>query len=203
MIMDYGAAPEKVHVVAPGVDLDQWFPGSRKQSDKPQLLFVGADFDRKGGRLLLDVYRRHLRDECDLHVVTRYAIAQEPGVHVHTNMKVGDRRLRELYQECDALVLPTLADCFSMAALEAMACGLPVVISAVGGIPEIVIDGQTGMLIDPGSGDSLLQAIRAIIASPALRRQLGRAGRRRAEQLFNARIQSATTLGIMGAGAVQ
>jgi glycosyltransferase involved in cell wall biosynthesis len=197
MVADYGAHADRVHVVPPGVDLDRWVPAARRDSARPRLLFVGGDFERKGGPLLLDVFRRHLRGECDLRLVTRASVAPEPGVFVHNGLEVGDVRLRELYQSSDVLVLPTLADCFSMAALEAMACGLPVVISAVGGIPEIVVDGETGILIAPGSGSSLLEAVRALLASPGLRTQLGSAGRRRAEQYFDARLQSATTLEIM------
>lgn len=204
MISDYGASPENVHVVPPGIDLEQWFPLSRQEaSRRPRLLFVGADFERKGGRLLLDVYRRHLRDECDLHLVTRSPVDPEPGVQVHSDLKIGDGRLRELYQNSDVLVIPTLADCFSMAALEAMACGLPVVISGVGGIPEIVIDSVTGMLITPGSGGSLLQALRTILASPSAAQRLGRSGRHRAEQLFDGRVQSAVTLDIIASAGAQ
>ena len=203
MIEDYGARTESVHVVPPGIDLDYWHPDAGRRSVRPRVLFVGSDFERKGGPLLLDTFRRYLRDECDLHLVTRRSIAPEPGVHVYTDMKIGDARLRDLYQSCDMLVIPTLADCFSMAALEAMACGLPVVISEVGGIPEIVIEGETGFLIAPGQGQSLLAALRVLLASPAQRRTLGGNGRRRAEQLFNGRVQSEKTLAIMGASTRQ
>ena len=164
MVRDYGAHEEQVHVVPPGVDLEHWFPIEREAGRRPRLLFVGADFERKGGPMLLDVYRKHFRNEADLHLVTRAAIEPEPGVEVHNNLGVGDASLRELYQTSDALVLPTLADCFSMAALEAMACGLPVVISAVGGVPEIVIDGETGMLVAPGQEGSLVRAVRVILS---------------------------------------
>jgi glycosyltransferase involved in cell wall biosynthesis len=203
MVKDYGASPDKVHVVAPGIDLEQWFPIPRTQSGLPRLLFVGADFERKGGPLLLDVYRHHLRGHCELHIVTKRLIETEPDVHVYAGLGVGDGRLHELYQTCDALVLPTLADCFSMAALEAMACGLPVIISAVGGIPEIVLDGETGLVVPPGRGDSLLQALRTILTSPDRGRQFGLAGRRRAERLFDARQQAATTLSIMASAGTQ
>jgi glycosyltransferase involved in cell wall biosynthesis len=190
-----------VHVVPPGIDLEQWKPVERGLDRRPRLLFVGADFERKGGPLLLDVYRRYLRDETDLHLVTRAVLPSEPGVFVHNDLGVGDPRLRELYQTSDMLVLPTMADCFSIAALEAMACGLPVVISRTGGIPEIVIDGETGMLVAPGKADSLLRALRVMLTSPDVRRRMGEDGRRRVERHFDARVQAATTVGIMSEAA--
>ncbi len=201
MVADYGAREEAVHVVPPGIDLEQWAPVERDPDRRPRLLFVGADFERKGGPLLLDMYRRHLRDETDLHLVTRAALPPELGVFVHNELGVGDPRLRELYQTSDVLVLPTLADCFSIAALEAMACALPVVISRTGGIPEIVIDGETGMLVAPGQADSLLRALRVMLTSAAVRRRMGEAGRRRVERHFDARVQAATTVGIMSEAA--
>lgn len=201
MIRDYGAAEAKVRVLPPGIDLEQWFPVIREAERKPRLLFVGGDFNRKGGHLLLDVYRRHLRHECELHIVTREAVPEEPGLCVHRGLKVGDPGLRALYQASDVMVLPTLADCFSMAALEAMACGLPVVISALGGIPEIVVDGTTGILIPPGNGESLLSALRMLLSSPQTMRRYGQAGRRRAEQFFDARTQSAMTVALMSSMA--
>lgn len=202
MVDDYGADENAVHVVPPGIDLAAWEPAKRDRAERPRLLFVGGDFERKGGPLLLDVYRHHLRGEADLHVVTRARLEREPGVYVHTDLVMGDERLRKLYQSCDLLVLPTLADCFSIAALEAMACGLPVIISRTGGVPEIVIDGETGILVPPGRGDSLLAAIRVMLASRSLRGRMGAAGRERAERRFDAGVQAATTLRIMsGEGA--
>lgn len=203
MIHDYGAPPDNVRVVPPGIDLDRWTPAPRADRPRPRLLFVGADFERKGGPLLLDVFRRHLRGQCDLRIVTRSPVHEAPDVEVHVGLKVGDSKIRELYQTSDVLVIPTLADCYSMAALEAMACGLPVIISAVGAISEIVVDGEIGMLIPPGSGDSLLRAIRTLLASRGASTRLGRAGRARVEQFFDARKQTAATFAAMAAlGAI-
>jgi glycosyltransferase involved in cell wall biosynthesis len=193
MIQDYGVPADRVHVIAPGVDIQRWTPalGPSPARSRPQLLFVGGDFERKGGALLLDVYRTHLRHTVDLHLVTRAPVAPEPGVTVHRRFDPGSTGLLELYQRCDLLVVPTLADCFSMAAIEGMACGLPVVISAVGGIPEIVSDGISGSLVPPGDGLALLAAIDALLADPVRRRRFGRAGRAIATRRFDAAIQSA------------
>lgn len=198
MTRDYGVDPGKIHVLPPGVDVERWRPGLRSAAGaRVQLLFVGADFERKGGQLLLDLFRRELRETCELHLVTRAAIEPEPGVHVHGSFQTGAAGLLDLYQRCDALVLPTLADCFSMAALEAMACGLPVVISSVGGIPEIVVDGQTGALIPVGDRAALGRAILALVGDPGLRVRWGTTGRKRVTACFNAAVQAARTARIL------
>jgi glycosyltransferase involved in cell wall biosynthesis len=200
MVRDYGADPERVHVLHPGVDLERWRPAAgRVTAGRVQLLFVGGDFERKGGPLLLDVFREHLRDRCDLHLVTRANVPDEPGVHVYRGLGPTDPRLLALYQRSDVLVVPTLADCFSMAGLEAMACGLPVVTSRVGGIPEIVVDGETGALIAPGDGGALAATLRALAGDPDLRRSWGAAGRLRAEACFDAGTQAARTAALLAA----
>jgi len=69
--------------------------------------------------------------------------------------------------------------------LEAMAAGLPIIASAVGGVPEVVRDGETGVLVPPREPRALAVAIEALAADPALRRRVGEAGRRRAEAEFD------------------
>jgi glycosyltransferase involved in cell wall biosynthesis len=192
MIEDYEADPARVQVLPPGVDIAGWRPPQSTgiRHDHLQLLFVGADFERKGGPMLLDIFRRHLRDTCDLHLVTRVAASPEPGVTIHTGYAPGAPELMNLFQSADLLVVPTLADCFSMAAIEAMACGLPVITSPVGGIPEIVEHGVTGLLPPTGDGRRLLESIRTLRDDDGLRRRLGAAGRDVAVRRFNATTQA-------------
>lgn len=189
MIKDYGADPAKVTVIAPGIDTARWSAKRKEKSGPVRLLFVGGDFDRKGGRLLLELYRSHLHDRCQLDIVTTANLEDEPGVRVHRGLVPTDPRLQDLYQSADIFVLPTLADCFSMAALEAMASGLPVVISDVGGIGDIVVDGETGRLVLPGDGRGFLEATTALVAEPGTRARFGAAGRRRVEDKFDATRQ--------------
>jgi glycosyltransferase involved in cell wall biosynthesis len=87
------------------------------------------------------------------------------------------------------VVLPSttatgIAEGFNITALEAMALGRPVVASAVGGLPEVVIDGETGLLVAPGDVDSLASAVRRLVEDPVLARTLGEAGRIRAAEAF-------------------
>ena len=72
-----------------------------------------------------------------------------------------------------------------MSVLEAMAAGLPVVASAVGGVPELVREGETGMLVPPRDSAALAEALRRLVDDPALRDRLGEAGRRRVEREFS------------------
>nr|MDP8943696.1 glycosyltransferase family 4 protein [Actinomycetota bacterium] len=87
----------------------------------------------------------------------------------------------------DVVVHPSRVDAFPTALLEAMAAGVPVVATAVGGIPEIVDHGRTGILIDaPASVEALARALEALVEDPALRRRLGEAGRARRAREFTA-----------------
>ena len=189
-VEDYGVPDARISIIPPGVHLDDWTPpvGTHRagQAEAPRLLFVGADFERKGGDLLLDVYRRHFAGRSELHLVTKAPVTAAPGIHIYRDFTPNDPALRRLYHTCDALVLPTRADCFSLASIEAMAAGLPVITTAVGGIPEIVADGESGYLIQPGDGAALRAAIEAMLADGSRRRTMGVQGRAIAEERFDA-----------------
>jgi glycosyltransferase involved in cell wall biosynthesis len=170
LVHTYGVPLAKIHVIPPGVDVQRWRPGPRHGSrERVQLLFVGGNFRRKEGQLLLDVYRElGLHDRADLHLKTRNRVTPSPGVVVHHNLENNSLELLELYRRADVFVLPTLADCFSIASIEAMATGLPVITSALGGIPDIVDHGEMGYLIPPGDRRSLGDMLTRLIADDRL-----------------------------------
>jgi glycosyltransferase involved in cell wall biosynthesis len=198
-VQDYGVPESKTRTVAPGVDLARWTPGNGHQkSGLPRLLFVGGNLVRKGGDLLLETFRSHFRGRCLLDIVTRDELAEEEGVRVHRGLEATSPALLELYRNASAFVLPTRGDCFSIASMEAMAMSLPVVVSAVGGIPEIVEQGRSGYLIAPGDGRSLRQAIEPLLGDPTKRRELGARGRALAEQRYDAKKVSDKLLELLG-----
>jgi len=89
-----------------------------------------------------------------------------------------------LLGELDLLVLPSLWEGFGLVLLEAMAAGRPVVASAVGPIPEVVADGETGLLVPPEDPAALADAIVRVLLDADLAARLGGAGRRRVERFF-------------------
>lgn len=174
----YDVPPGKVTVIAPGVDVDAWTTGAPGPVGGPiRLLFVGGDLHRKGGNDLLAAFRslraRRADLEVELHLVTKTPVAAEPGVVVHHGLGPNSAELRALYGRADIFCLPTSGDCLPMVLSEAGACGLPLVSTAVGAIPEIVRDGETGLLVPPRDRAALTAALERLVVDGALRRRLG------------------------------
>jgi glycosyltransferase involved in cell wall biosynthesis len=86
----------------------------------------------------------------------------------------------------DVFVQPSLDEGFGMAALEAMAAGLPVVGTSVGGLPELIDDGRTGYVVPPSDATALAGRLRELLVDPERRREMGTAGRRRVRERFSA-----------------
>lgn len=96
----------------------------------------------------------------------------------------GHSALPALYQQADILVLPSHSEALGRSVMEAMACGLPVVASRVGGIVDLVEDGQTGFLVPPGDSKALKEKISLLVANPDLRTQMGTRARSRIEEIM-------------------
>ena len=91
----------------------------------------------------------------------------------------------ELLAGADLFVLSSRSEGLPLSILEAMAAGLPVVASSVGGVPELVVEGETGLLVPPGDPHALAAAMERLLDDPALRRRLGAAGRTRVSEHFD------------------
>lgn len=197
----------KVVVLHPGIDLEKW-PQRPPQprGARFRLLFIGGDLQRKGAAALLDAFDLGLGTHCDLELVTQSAylppalaarIRNTPHVRLHLDLTHQDDELRQLYATCDAFILPTKGEASSWVALEAMATGLPVIITPVGGIPDIVHDGETGLLIAPEDPPALVAAVERLRQDESLCTRLIRQGRAHVEAYFNAHTNTARMLTIL------
>ncbi|HEY9852746.1 MAG TPA: glycosyltransferase family 4 protein [Leptolyngbyaceae cyanobacterium] len=190
VVEDFQIDEEKVKVVYPGIPI-QKIPAqdwSKKDREKPfQILFIGGDFERKGGQDLLEVFLEHFGEQAELHLVTQAPVkCNHPRVHIHDDVKAYTPKWLALYHQADMFVMPTYAEPFGWVFIEAMAAGLPVIATRVNAIPEIVSHQETGFLVNPGDRAELACRISQLIDNPNLAREMGEKGRKVVEQKFNA-----------------
>jgi glycosyltransferase involved in cell wall biosynthesis len=107
---------------------------------------------------------------------------------------VPHHQLSLLYARAAVVACPSRREGFGVACAEAMAHGRPVVASAVGGLLDLVVDGQTGVLVPPGDADALREALKHVLGKTELRRRMGTAARKRAEGLLSWERTTAATL---------
>jgi len=129
----------------------------------PQIIFVGT------GPL-----HDHLQN-----IITKFAL--DNSVHLFGFCE----NVNQIYQEADIVILPTLYESFGNVLLEAMAAGKPIIASKVGGVPEIVKDEETGILVSPGDPVALAEAIKVLCSDENLRKKMGIAGRNRVLNHFS------------------
>jgi glycosyltransferase involved in cell wall biosynthesis len=192
---EYGVPLERLAVVPEPIDLevwdDQFWRAPRRARNGPVVLSVARMYPRK-----------RLSDLLHAAAILR---ARVPGIQVrivgrgpeweavsrlHAALGLGDsvvllgdltrERLAEEYVNASVFCLPSVQEGFGIVFLEAMAAELPVVACRIAAIPEVVLDGTTGLLVGPRDPGALAEALERLIGEPALARRLGRDGRRRA-----------------------
>lgn len=196
-----GVSQDRVKPVHVGLDLSVWqyrLRTERSPKSRVRILFVGGEFFRKGGADLLEVFNTRLSGSTELHLVTKTPLeALPPNVHVYSDMNANDVRLAELYRFADILVHPTRSDLSSWVVLEAMASGCTVVTTPVGGITDLVLDSETGFLVEPGNPEALASAIEKLVEDPVRRRAMADRAREVIERNFNAALNAPVILSMM------
>ena len=217
----FHVAPERVHVIHNGIDTEEYRPVQSRQrlqqygidAGRPYVLFVGRVSRQKGIVHLVNAIP-HIDREAqmvlcagapdtpeiakELEDAVRRVVATRG--HVVWIRDMVDRPTAiELYSHAAVFCCPSLYEPFGIINLEAMACETPVVASAVGGIPEVVVHGETGFLVpverqaessfepaDPARfSRDLARSINALLADGLLRKAMGKKGRQRCEALFS------------------
>ncbi len=195
LVKEYGISEHRITVIPPGVDVDVWNISESERAagqNNPMLriLFVGGDFQRKGGPVLLQCAACAAPDTI-VDIVTREDVIKPAGashLNIHRDLNAGTPELLALYRNANMFVLPSLGETFGLSIMEAMAMRLPVVTTNIGAIPELVVDGETGILVPPNSPGALNDAIQRLQKDPDLRIRMGNAGRKRVEEFFGSAV---------------
>lgn len=184
-------AAERVAVVPNGVDASAFAPGAPPRTGR--VLAVGRLSGRKNFETLVRAAAL-LRGRVTALVIvgrdgglaSRLAReARRSGVPLALLASASQGELARELARADVFALPTRYEAQGIAFLEAMACAIPCVGGDVGGVPEVVVDGETGALVAPDDADALARAIAGYLDDPGLARAHGAAGRRRVEERFD------------------
>ncbi len=183
----YGANPERLCVSPPGIDHSIFTPGDKEAArrwlglpDRPIVLFAGRIQALKGIDIAISALA-HMNQPAALVIVGGpsgraglaeiehlEALAAGLGIaeRVHMISPQPHEQLARFYQAADVLVMPSRSETFGLVAAEAQACGLPVVASRIGGLPFVVDDGRSGILVDVGDEPAVAEALDHIIGDP-------------------------------------
>ncbi len=200
LITLYAADPDRVHTIAPGVDLDRFSPGDVAAAraavgvpaDAVVLLFVGRIQPLKAPDVMLRAAARLVQDDPDLARRLRVLVVGAPsgsgldaplalselaaGLGISEQVRfappVPPDRLADYYRAADVTVVPSYNESFGLVALESQACGTPVVAAAVGGLTTAVAAGRSGLLIPGHDPADYAAAVRRIVDDPAFARDL-------------------------------
>lgn len=194
----YGLDPRQVTVLANGVDTQTFSPnGPLNPRQRPYCLTVGRLGPRKGLEDLLHCARFLIEPFPDLQFLIAgsgplegqlQAVIKKYGLHGRVTLlgHIGHRsQLAELYRGATAYIHPAHYEGLPTVLLEAMACGRPVVATAVGGALDVIEDGHNGLLVPPKTPQAMAAAVARIVRNPGLATQLGRAARRTVEERYS------------------
>ena len=202
--------PRRLKVIHNGIDLNTWYPNTGIETRRAfeiegdYILFVGRTSRQKGMVHLIDAmeYVDHdvrlicctsAPDTPEVEKEIAEKVACQPRI-LWINTLLREEQSIELYSNASVFVCPSVYEPFGIINLEAMACEIPVVASAVGGIQEVVIDKETGLLVPPADPRALAEAINTLLRDKSMARRMGLAGRARIEKHFSWDLIASQTL---------
>lgn len=203
---DFGVSDDQLHVVPLGVDTELFRPAEHRVPGRI-IAIASADVPLKGvSNLLHAVARLRARHNLDVQLVSKLEpngptekLIAELGISdiVHASSGLPDEELAGLLASAEIACIPSLYEGFSLPAVEAMASGTPIVASRAGALPEVLgAEGDCARLVPPGDIDRLTAVLGELLDSPAQRRALGAAGRRRALDVFSWESVAAQTVSV-------
>jgi glycosyltransferase involved in cell wall biosynthesis len=193
---------DDIHVVRCGIEPEAYVPDPRVGSPGiPRILCVGRLIHFKGQSLLLHAVAELTARGINAEAVfvgsgpkraELEALAERLGVSERATFlgAVGQDEIRSIYGSADVFCLPSMAEGLPVVLMEAMALELPVVTTRIMGIPELVEDGSTGLLVAPGRVGGVVEALERLLTDSDLRARLGRDGRRRVLAEFDVNLSA-------------
>jgi glycosyltransferase involved in cell wall biosynthesis len=187
----------RVRVVANGVDTERWVPSAVASSGPARVLLPGRLMPAKGQETLVRaapaILARHpatrfvlLGADAAGESVRLRELARQLGVESALELTPWTGDPRPIFEAADVVTLPSRSEGFGRVLVEAACLEKPVVASRVGGTPEVVVDGETGLLVAPDDPAALADALNRLLGDPGLRAKLGAAARLRATERFSA-----------------
>jgi glycosyltransferase involved in cell wall biosynthesis len=203
-----GVDQSRMSVVPVGVDETVFRPVAGDRVPGRLMTTTSSDVPMKGLIPLLEALAKLRTERPDAHLVvigrlrdgsrvpaTLERLGLDDGEAVRFVSGVPEEEIVRLYSEAQVAVVPSLYEGFSLPAIEAMACGTPLVATTGGALPEVVgADGDTALLVPPGDPGALAAALLRALEDSALRERLGAAGRRRALERFTWQVTASGTL---------
>ena len=207
IIRDHKVDAERLHIVNVGVDTNQFRPMDDISPVPGRLMTTAsADVAMKGLAFLLEALAKLRTENNSIHLVvigkpkydskaTKLIKELRLSEHIEFVSGVSDERIVELYNEAQIAIVPSLYEGFSLPAIEAMSCGVPLIATTGGALPEVVgEDGVTALQVAPGNSEDLAAKIRWALKEPKLRSTIGFAGRQRVVKNYSWRITAEKTV---------
>jgi starch synthase len=186
-VNDFGVDPKKVRTIGAGINLDSVPKVKKKDYEKKNILFLGADFERKGGMDLLRAFKivRSVHPTAKLNIIgpRNLHIAADlcAGVVYHGFLSkknpVEGRKFNEIMEGSSLFVMPSLYEPFGIAPLEAMVYQIPAILTDAWAFPEMVTPGTNGDLVTCGSVNELAEKMIGVLANPERLQRMGEAAR--------------------------
>jgi colanic acid/amylovoran biosynthesis glycosyltransferase len=203
----------KIEVIRCGIDLDKFNSKKLKADDSIRLLTVARFVEKKGIAYLIKAIPMMIKEvsNCELILIgsgllydtlQQLVRDQDIGRYVQFKGDVSDSELMQFYEDADLFILPCIItengdrDGIPVALMEAMAMKLPVISTTVSGIPELVDEGASGILVPPKDEKAIADAIIALCKDGALRVKMGKEGREIIERKFNIIFEAEKLIGV-------
>jgi len=188
LITDYGVNKDKVIKVGYGLTLEN-LPEFEKTYDGKTILFVGMDFERKGGYVLLEAFKKVKEKILNSRLII---IGPNPEIYkinqpgVESLGMIRDRKItEEYYKQASIFVMPSLCEPFGLVFLEAMGYKLPCIGTNIDAMPEIIENGKTGILVSPNNCNELADKTILLLKDNSLMKQMGDNAYVSLQQRFN------------------